>query len=96
MNRETNFANDRIANEYQDSGKYKQLEKTCSECNEKFTLNVPLSWFDGNGKIKERNLPSGISLLVAQESLHDTVCGNCHNKEQIAKAAEQMNQQWRR
>jgi hypothetical protein len=71
------------------AGKYKKFEKTCTECGKDFTLNVPIFWFDGNGKVKEHNLPSNISLPSVQKSIEGTVCSYCQDKEQMDKAIQQ-------
>ena len=67
--------------EYKDVGKYREINKTCRECNQEFVINVPEAWFNGENEIDQGRLPGGVTIENARKLINKEVCATCQNKE---------------
>ena len=75
-----------------EAGKYEKFKRICKECKKEFIINVPKSWFGERGKIKEHNLPPGITLEQATRGLNENkefICNFCKDKERTEQAIAQ-------
>jgi len=75
-----------------EAGFYKEFEKECSECGQKFSTSIPASWFNGNGELDKDKIINGRTVEQVQQSIEDTICQACKQKDEIAAAGRQMNE----
>lgn len=62
-------------NEFIEDSDYRIYHKTCTECGEKFKINIPKHYFNEKGEID--NLPTGITKEIIEDIIAKDKCANC-------------------